>query len=176
MLRLTARNRAFLLCACGFFALITLTGCGAESSTVPVSGIVTQNGKPVEGATVTFVRGSGDLSKGEIASGRTDASGRYELTTHFGPKSSAQGAPPGEYKITVSKQVPPPGIPAEKYKAMVDAQNKAGENGATLPLNQLPPPMVEYFPPRYSSPEQSQMKVTVEKGKTEYEIKVDWLQ
>lgn len=174
MLSWTARNRA-LLCGCGFITLVAIVGCGPGASTVPVSGTVTQNGKPVEGATVTFLRGGGDISKGELAIGKTDASGKFELTTHFGSKSSAAGAPPGEYKVTVSKAVPPPGIPAEKYKSMVEAANKAGENGAMLPPNQLPPPMVEYFPPRFSSAEQTQMKVTVEPGKTDYKITVDWI-
>lgn len=75
-----------------------LVGCGGQSypPTSPVSGTVTLDGKPVEGATVTFVPND---SKLRPAAGVTDSSGKYTLTSF----RSGDGAMPGEYKVTVSK-------------------------------------------------------------------------
>ncbi len=82
-------------------AVTCSVGCNSSEQanypkTYPVSGIVTHKGSPVEGATVMFM-GSGQDSKGAV--GRTDASGRYELTT-FVP---GDGALPGSYQIVVTK-------------------------------------------------------------------------
>jgi hypothetical protein len=61
--------------------------------TYPVSGKVTLNGEPVEGATVAFQAAK------YSASGTTDASGTYKLTTF----AAGDGAVPGEYKVAVTK-------------------------------------------------------------------------
>src|SRR5262249_43373949 len=83
---------------------ISLTGCGSgHPSTVAVSGKVTLEGKAVAGANVVLSRGGGDITKGEIAIGKTDASGRFELTTPFAGLAAAKGAVPGSYKVTISK-------------------------------------------------------------------------
>jgi hypothetical protein len=71
---------------------VVLTGCGAKL--VPVSGVVTLDGKPVEGATVTFVSEDGKSTY----SGSTDASGNFSLQS-----GEKVGALPGDYKITVVK-------------------------------------------------------------------------
>jgi hypothetical protein len=74
--------------------LLTLgtLGCGAKP--VPVSGVVTLDGKAVEGATVSFVTADGKQS----ATGFTDGSGAFSLTT-----ADQSGAFPGEYKIVVTR-------------------------------------------------------------------------
>src|SRR5262249_58322349 len=64
-------------------------------------GIVTVNGQPLAGATVTFHPAEEGRRP---ASGRTDDDGTFELTT-FHP---GDGALPGTYKITVSKAVEEP--------------------------------------------------------------------
>ena len=96
-----------------------------------------------------------------MAIGKTDAEGRFELTTHFAGQASAKGAVPGDYEVTISKPVPPPGITAQKYAEMVEAARKAGEIGAMLPPGQQPPPTVELFAPHYSAPGKSRLKATV---------------
>ncbi len=66
-------------------------GCGGSADKgrgIPVSGTVTMNGEPIEGANVTFLN---DTFAGFA---RTDASGRYRLV---------QGALPGTNKIVISK-------------------------------------------------------------------------
>jgi hypothetical protein len=75
-------------------ALVLLAvGCGGPGKPVKVEGIVTLDGKPLPGATVTFAPVGG----GRSASGRTDADGSFRLTTF----RTDDGALPGEYKVMV---------------------------------------------------------------------------
>lgn len=63
--------------------------------------------------------------------------------------------------MTVSKQVPPPGISASQYQALVDAANKIGETGAMVPPDQQPPSTVELFPEHYSLVGRSKLSANV---------------
>jgi hypothetical protein len=77
---------------------VLAVGCGQKAAgptTYPVTGTVTHNGTPVEGATVAFMA-SGE-QKGAV--GRTDASGKYTLTTLV----AGDGAMAGEYAVKISK-------------------------------------------------------------------------
>ncbi|MFH1268737.1 MAG: carboxypeptidase-like regulatory domain-containing protein [Planctomycetota bacterium] len=121
---------------------------------------MTYQGEPVEGATVLFTRGSGNIAEGEMAIGKTGAGGRFELTTHVSGQADVKGAPAGAYTVTISKQIPPPGMSEAKYQAMVDAANKAAETGPLGPGEQ-PPGLVEMFPPKYSVAVESELKAEV---------------
>ncbi|QDU36293.1 hypothetical protein Mal4_05770 [Maioricimonas rarisocia] len=85
-------------------AAITMLAVGCTGSDpaddrpdrTPVSGVVTYNGSPVEGALVTFT--PTDLN-GSGANGRTDADGKFEMGTY----ESADGVRPGSYQVTVTK-------------------------------------------------------------------------
>ncbi|MCL2348514.1 MAG: carboxypeptidase-like regulatory domain-containing protein [Planctomycetaceae bacterium] len=80
-------------------SLMTLAGCGTKSDgNVFVTGTVTQGGQPLEGARVIFIPASGS---GEGAGGKTDATGKFVLTTSTGKEGS--GTKPGEYRVTVAK-------------------------------------------------------------------------
>jgi len=157
------------------FCLLAVAGCGPKTpETVPVTGLVTQGGMPVEGATVTFTRGSGGLAEGETAIGKTDANGRYELITHFGPQTSAHGVVLGEYEVIISKHVPPPGITQAQYDTMVAIANKIGETSAMVPPDKQPPPLVEKFPEHFSKRGKSRLKASVpEKGPVELNFTLD---
>jgi len=93
---------------------LAVAGCGG-SGVVPVVGRVTLvGGEPVPGATVVFENREKRLS----GSGRTDADGRFRLTTF----KVGDGGPPGVYRISVvppsaadSSQPQPPRVFAEKY-------------------------------------------------------------
>ena len=79
-------------------SLANLMGCSGEipiPGIVDVTGTVALKGQPVEGVTVNFHPDSGSRA----ASGRTDAKGRFTLTT-FNP---GDGALPGTYRVSVSK-------------------------------------------------------------------------
>jgi len=93
-------------------ATLLITGCGKTAAnrpkTVKVNGVVLYNGQPVEGALVMLV--STDPN-GRGAVGKTDASGKFTLTT-FDP---GDGAIPGTYNVAISKTIlegePPPENP-----------------------------------------------------------------
>lgn len=155
--------------------LVLFTGCDSGTpKTVPVSGTVTLKGKPVEGVTVIFSRGQSAIGSGEVAVGKTDANGKFELTSHFGPQASAPGAVAGDYKVTLSKSIPPPNVDPEKYKAMVDAANKISEVGGMVPANKQPPPLVELFPLEYSNLLKTKLTANVTpSGPNNFDFKVD---
>jgi hypothetical protein len=82
--------------------LLAVTGCGPSTShlpkTVPASGVVTLDGKPVDGAQVVIVP-VGDATTGAFAI--TDSSGKFSLRAY----EEKDGAIPGDYKVQVSKTV-----------------------------------------------------------------------
>src|SRR5262245_52825147 len=96
-------------------ALLTTVGCGAQPGTAPtarVSGTVTLNGNPIAGINVAFMP-----SSGRPASGVTDASGHFTLST-FG---TGDGAVLGSHKVALAEPPddaqPMPGEPGwEKWK------------------------------------------------------------
>jgi hypothetical protein len=79
--------------------LMPLCGCGkGQLAAYPVTGTVLVDGRPAEGAIVTFVpvEGSEALMK-ERPYGEVDAQGKFQLMTFV----RGDGAPPGDYKVTV---------------------------------------------------------------------------
>jgi hypothetical protein len=137
-------------------ALALLSGCGGDKwvkGRPPVyraSGQVLYQGKPLEGAFVTFTPTGGGTHG---ASGRTDAEGRFTLTT-FEP---GDGAPAGRYRVTVTKA-----------KAVVTPD----------PVDPIanPPLKVEQrhlIPAKYSSPEKSGLESEITaSGKNEYRFEL----
>ncbi len=75
--------------------LLAGAGCsqGSGVELVPVEGVVTLDGKPVEGAEVLFRPESGRPS-----SGRTDAEGKYALNY----TREEKGAIPGQHQVLIS--------------------------------------------------------------------------
>ncbi len=71
-----------------------LAGCGKKENVVSVTGTVFLDGKPLEGATVTFH----PLKGGAVGSATTDSSGRFTVMT-----GTLRGLKPGEYIVTVQK-------------------------------------------------------------------------
>jgi hypothetical protein len=91
-------------------ALVVIGGCASTKDNrprrVPVSGTVLRMGQPVAEAEVIFE----PVGNTPAATGQTDASGRFRLTT-FDP---SDGAAPGEYKVAVRKvQITPSQRPAD---------------------------------------------------------------
>jgi len=76
-------------------------GCNKQppDSSLQVSGTVTLDGKPVEGAVVNFI--PIDQTPGGGASGTTDAAGRYLLQ----PRRRGEGVVEGKYRVRIARFV-----------------------------------------------------------------------
>ncbi len=150
--------RRWFVQAGGFAALVALVGCsGGKGGFATVSGVVTHNGAPVEGAKVTFhstaeVEGKKQPSYGAL----TDSSGKYVIAA----VGKDPGIPPGLYKVTVTKlegkgiDTTQEGIDAGQLEAMA-SDTGAGAKGG--PVNLLPK--------EYASPATTKLSATLEPGK-----------
>jgi len=88
--------------------LIGVSGCGMAGGggkLVPVTGTVTIDGKPLAGASVTFMGLGATPGLGGV--GTTDDFGKFEMS-HF---RAGKGVDPGEYKVIISKRVMSNGSP-----------------------------------------------------------------
>ncbi|MCA9030297.1 MAG: carboxypeptidase regulatory-like domain-containing protein [Planctomycetaceae bacterium] len=131
---------------------VLLAGCsgGGEGAaerlpTVAVSGKVTYQGNPVDGATVTFNPGKEPGKKAAFAV--TNSEGEFTLTTY----ESGDGAIAGKYFVTVSKQ--------QSLARPADPSNE--EN--YVPPEELPPAPepVSQIPLKYATPATSGIMVDV---------------
>src|SRR5262245_52890388 len=94
--RWLVRAGALVLCV----ALVGCSNKGGGGGLATVSGLVTQNGSPIDGAKVTFystveVEGK----KGGVFAAQTDSNGKYVIAT----VGKDPGIPAGLYKVTVAK-------------------------------------------------------------------------
>lgn len=128
-------------------ALVLLAGCSGSNlpKTYPVTGVVTYNGKPVEGAAVTLIPSN---DNGRSAGGETDVNGKFSVKTYLSPQDQPEGAVAGEYTITVTKlekrELPEGMKPEEAIKVFRD----------------MGPPK-QLLPKQYGSPNTSELKVTI---------------
>lgn len=88
-----------------FGVVFWMAGCGGSEvgidvpeNLVPVTGVVTLDGQPLEGATVIYHPPDG-TDPPRTARGVTDADGRYELL--YAPE--VKGAVPGTHRVQISK-------------------------------------------------------------------------
>jgi hypothetical protein len=123
------------------------TGCTGSNypETYAVTGIVTYQGKAVEGASVVL---SNMLPTGLSANGVTDSNGKFTVKTYMSPDYEPAGAVAGEYKIAI-----------QKWKVVEFPPNLSTDEKMDY-LNKLPPPK-SLLPARYSDPHQSGFLVTV---------------
>jgi hypothetical protein len=82
-------------------AAFSLASAGCAQSIVPVSGVVTLDGKPLAGAIVNFQPAPEPavLEPGVASAGTTDASGRFTLTQIY---PEATGARIGRHRVSVT--------------------------------------------------------------------------
>lgn len=160
-------------------AAMGVAGCGKGPSlkTYPVTGTVTYNGKPLEGANVVYIGPNTDSPR---SSAVTDSEGRFSLTTYVGPQELLKGAVPGEYKVTVTKLKA--GAAAADDSSLGNMRNLSPEEqmklmkqrmgGSTLAPGQTPTQKVEAggpsatseIPEKYGKPETSGFTATVVVG------------
>jgi hypothetical protein len=141
----------------GTLCLFTLPilGCGGGSAGGPpyanVTGVVTLDGKPIEGATVTF----SPKKEGAMSMGLTDAQGKFSLKTATGKK----GAAVGEHDVAITLRVDlGPEAPAGSQDDLAPALEV--DSGPAVKK-----PTVKWvIPERYSDPKKSGLSVTVPAG------------
>jgi len=142
-----------------FFAvagLLIIQGCGGNPlGTVRVSGTVTLDGNPVEGASVSFSPVGGE---GRESFGVTDVQGRFVLTTPG--TDTGSGAIPGEYHVTLSKWTNPA---AEVNTDGMDVMSAQAEILRRFPRGM--PPSENLLPERYFNRAETPIApVTVQRG------------
>jgi hypothetical protein len=113
-------------------ALLAACGCSSSSGPklAPVSGVVRYKGQPIKDIAVVF-----HAPEGLLASGITDAEGKFQLSTI----SPGDGAPVGEQQVTFvykdpTENVDPPPSPiplryrtAETSRTTVTVERKSNE-------------------------------------------------
>lgn len=106
-----------------------------QKETVPVTGTVNFKGKPLEGATVTFVQ-SNDPTP---AYGKTDAEGKFKLTTYV----DGDGAVVGSHTVLVTKT-------ETKGGAVANADQNSKDY--VPPDGSIAPTTIYLIPQKYSLP------------------------
>ena len=158
-------NRTGETLVLSFVLSITLwsVGCGGPDNAaelaflkdlVPATGRVTLDGKPLSGATVTFVPDI-TVEGGRMATALTDADGVYELITSVPavtPEES-KGALPGEYVVVISRIAMPDGAPIPE-----DVTDEA---------DFLAKGAIQFVPEKHTDPETTTLKATVAPPKAE---------
>jgi mannose-6-phosphate isomerase-like protein (cupin superfamily) len=94
---------------------------------VKVTGVLTLNGQPLAGATITLV----PEKDGRPAAGRTDAEGRYTLSTF----ANDDGAVPGRYRVTIGV---PPDQRAPSKRTIPQRYANPGTSGLTVEVSPGP--------------------------------------
>lgn len=139
--------KKFMLLILSLTCAVTIVGCAEKKPDgMPdlndVTIVLTQEGTPVEGATVTCVPVDASM-KQWACGGTTDEKGTLVVMT----RGSYKGAPEGEYKVTVSKSL---------------AEN--------MPQSESDPPGEFYrlVDKKYETTTTSDLTMTVVKGKNEF--------
>ncbi len=99
-----------------------------------------------------------------IATGITDAAGRFTLLSRFGPRDVARGAVPGRHRVTVSKYVPPGKMALQEYQRLAERHSRALEEKGPAATTEAPPPMVQLLAPVYSDAAASTLSAEVVRG------------
>lgn len=123
--------KSFCAFVLSLIAAVFTIGCGGPG-TVPAGGTITYKGQPVADANIMFTPVGG----GEIATGQTDAQGKFSL----GVVKPGDGAVPGEYRVSLTPK---------------EAERAEGDYSAS------PPPP---FPVQYTTDAGSPLKATVKRG------------
>lgn len=133
----------------GMSLVILIGGCSGGGDLPPLhpaTGTVLYNGEAVEGAAVVFRTKVDD--KNYVATGTTDAQGKFELST-----SGEPGAVAGTYTVTVSKKKSEGGESESLSMEEAAEQAEKGESNEPKVTNELPE--------KYGDPNQSDLKKEV---------------
>jgi hypothetical protein len=146
---------------------IAVVGCpsGTAIDTDYVEGVVTLDGEPLAGATVTFVPKG---PEGMSATGLSDEQGKYTLNPVGGGQMAAEagsGTLAGEYYVGVIKtQMDAPLTEEEAEEQGVEYVPPSGmESGTTV---------THIVPERYNNPRESGIEKTVKEGENSIPIEL----
>jgi len=132
---------------------LVLVGCGTKGlKTNYVEGIVTLDGKPLEGAFIQFIPAAAD---GKTASGLTDETGKYTLMSDGGGAPD-KGALAGDYIVTIAKQHVEERAP-RVVRVDPAADPRSGPRSESI--------VTLITPKQYSEQKTTTLKATVKKGK-----------
>lgn len=134
-------SRLFVMGALKYLMLVpclSLLGCGeAGVKLIPVSGVISLEGKPLPNVSVSFRpdESKGNKQGGYLPVGNADQAGKFTLTTTSGP-----GAPAGWYKVVVTPIL-------------------------TVTGGELPKPTPLPYNAKYADPDKTDLSVEVGSGK-----------
>jgi len=151
----------------GAVLLSSAAGCQRGHKIVPAAGTVLYHGKPLAGATVTFSP-TAKADPGQrvmVAVGTTDDQGHFTLQTRLAGKDTRPGSAPGDYRVLISKFVPPEDMSEAEYKKLIEEQHEAKLQGQAVG----PPQEKVESLPDYASAKESKLEATVPpEGKTDF--------
>lgn len=144
-----AVRRVFVGLIIGNVAWCGVSGCSKTDKLglKEVTGTVTYDGDPVDGAIVTLVP---QAKSGRSATGTTNTEGQFKL----GTVSAGDGAFPGEYNVTIRKYE----VETSPYQRMTDMDEQQQASKAPLKV----PKVQELLPEKYALAKTSGLTVTVE--------------
>jgi hypothetical protein len=145
-------NKNLMVLVC-LFVLPLFIGCGGRNrlpGLVPAEGIVTLNGTPVEGTTISFAPGSPAI---QSASATSTKDGKFVVST----RDYGDGISPGEYLVVVTKTT---GVGRS-----LSPDDKRGRDNRQS---------INHLPPKYGSKDTSGLTVTIPaKGDKNIELKLE---
>ncbi len=147
--------------------LLVLEGCQrgpAIPTSIPVSGKITYQGKPVGKASLTLLNND---PKGKNATGITNDAGEFTLQTYFDPEHLLKGAIVGDYCLTVTKTEEfsmPVLDSAATDKGPAMSSSSADAKKFAQAMAEASKPKKSLIPKKYGDAKTTKIKVTVEKG------------
>jgi len=169
------RHSLVLIALCSLSLSVSCSSDTPDTpETVPVSGTVSFEGKPLPGASVIFMDSSAASPQTGTLNAVTNDAGQFELKSYFGAKTVKSGAVPGTYKVTILKMVPPGEMTEEEYEAKVAEADKIVSGGGVLTQEQTPPELKQLIPRKYSDASLSQLEAKVipdQKNQFQFELK-----
>jgi len=130
------------------------SGCGGYSNVGQVTGVITVEGEPLEGANIAFYPTDGRASQGV-----SDASGRYELNYIRKQK----GAVIGEHIVTISTRV----------EAEIDYRGDTVAQDGEQSTPTITAGKAETLPKKYVDRRTSDLRATVTSGSNSFDFDLE---
>jgi hypothetical protein len=140
----------------GAILTLCLSGCG--NGLINVSGKVTLDGQPVNGAILMF---SQTDNPSIMATGTTDANGNYSLVTFRGGDKANKGATPGSYFVSIVKKEED--NPAQKDTSSMTIEEKINYELSLTGSDMRDAKFIYHVPQKYEIADKSGLTAEVPK-------------